>query len=93
MNKKIGSRAAGTAAILAVLLASAACGSETVSQTDPGASVAKHGKVIGHGGISADSAERQGQEAKARAQHADALRSAHGSQVEQKLDHGYPGRS
>jgi hypothetical protein len=91
MNKTIASRAAGATALFAVLLASAACGTETVDQTDPGAPVGKHGRVIGHGGTSADTAERHAQEQKARAERADALRAAQGHQ--QMLDKaGLPGR-
>jgi hypothetical protein len=89
MNKKARSRIAGATTLIAIMLASAACGTATPA-TDiggqlqaPGASGPKHP----HGRMSADSAERHGK-AEARARHAAALRAAQGRQQhENKLGH------
>jgi hypothetical protein len=81
-------RIAGATATLGLLLGFTACGSETV--TDPGSGVAiqtpQHGRHSApkHGGVSADTAERQAAANKARAERADALRAAHGQQPELK---------
>lgn len=93
MNISTRTRIIGSAASLGLLVALSACGTETV--TDPGSGaqpgMSFHHPRTGHAqrvGISADSAERQAQADKARAERADALRAAHGQQVDNRLDSG-----
>jgi hypothetical protein len=107
MNKRTRSRVIAAAAILFVLLGSAACGTETVTDTDPGAQPAGQARIYPPvsvppmpiikptptpQGMSADAAERRYANDKARAERADALRAAQGNQVAKKLDNGKPGR-
>jgi hypothetical protein len=91
MNSKIKNRTLGATALLAVLLGSAACGSETVSD-GPGNQPAAKPPIAapkGHGGTSADRAEREGAEQKARQDQASTDRWARGTQIESKLT-GHP---
>jgi hypothetical protein len=95
MNGKFMNRTLGATALLAVLLGSAACGTETVSETDPGTQSAAHPKVHKAGGIgtTADSAERRAAAEKARQDRASADRWARGTNVENKLKSaGHPGQ-
>ena len=94
---------AGATATLALLLVATACGSETVSDTDPGTapvanriypptSIPTVPVVTKKGGVSADAAERAAAAEKARQDAASTARWNRGSQVENKLKHtGYPG--
>jgi hypothetical protein len=61
MTSTIKNRTLGAAALLAVLLGSAACGTDTVSDTDPGNQPAAKPATApsGHYAESADSAERK----------------------------------
>jgi hypothetical protein len=101
MNKSIRNRAIAGAAVAAVLLGAAACGTETVTETDPGAQQAgveariyppvsvppaPISKPTPPTGTSADAAERRYAADKARAERADALRAAQGKQIQNKLD-------
>jgi hypothetical protein len=91
----IQSRTLGAAALLAILLGSAACGSETGSYTDPGTQSAAHPKVHKSGSVSitADEAERQAAAEKARQDRASTDRWARDSHVESELKYaGHPGR-
>jgi hypothetical protein len=95
MNSKIKNRTLGATALLAVLLGSAACGNETVTDNDtqPGAAAhnvppAAEGEQ--HGPISADAAERKAAADKARQDRASADRWARGTQIEGKLKSGHP---
>ena len=105
MNSIVKSRTAGATILLAVLLGSAACGSETVSENGPGSQPGIEARIYppvsvpttpvgksSHGGLSADSAERQAAEEKARQDRASTERWARGTQVENKLQAGSPGR-
>jgi hypothetical protein len=103
MNSKIKNRTLGATALLAVLLGSAACGNETVTDngtgTQPGSAARNYppssvppvpyGEKKG-GPISADAAERKAAADKARQDRASADRWARGIQVEGKLKSGYP---
>ena len=94
---------AGATATLALLLVATACGSETVSDTDPGTAPAANRIYpptsippvpVGtkKGGVSADAAERSAAAEKARQDAASTDRWNRGSQVENRLKHaGYPG--
>ena len=96
---------AGATATLALLLVATACGSETVSDTDPGTapvanriypptSIPTVPVVTKKGGVSADAAERAAAAEKARQDAASTARWNRGSQVENKLKHtGYSGRT
>jgi hypothetical protein len=90
-----------------VLLGAAACGTDTVAETDPGAQQAGVEARIyppvsvppmpiskpSPMGTSADAAERRAAADKARAERADALRAAQGQQIQNKLDQaGKPDR-
>jgi hypothetical protein len=106
MNINTRSRALGATALLAVLLGSAACGTDTVSDSDPGTQPGIEARIYppvsvppapvtkgGGGRISADAAERSAAAEKARQDRASTLRWARGSQVGDKLDQaGQPGR-
>jgi len=104
MNSTIKSRTAGATVLLAVLLGSAACGSETVSENGPGTqpgieariyppvSVPTAPQVEKKGRVSAETAERLAAEEKARQDRASTERWARGTQVENKLQAGSPGR-
>ena len=105
MNSIVKSRTAGATILLAVLLGSAACGSETVSENGPGTQPGIEARIYppvsvpttpvgksSHGGLSADSAERQAAQEKARQDRASTERWARGTQVENKLQAGSPGR-
>ena len=105
MNSIVKSRTAGATILLAVLLGSAACGSETVSENGPGSQPGIEARIYppvsvpttpvgksSHGGLSADSAERQAAQEKARQDRASTERWARGTQVENKLQAGSPGR-
>jgi len=88
---------AAATATLGMLLVATACGTESVSETDPGnAPVANRiyppteipsvpMATPKRTRVSPDEAERQAQEDKARAERADALRAAQGAQHENKL--------
>jgi hypothetical protein len=102
MNSKIKNRTLGATALLAVLLGSAACGNETVTDngigTQPGSAARIYPPTsvppapVGDkkGPISADAAERKAAADKARQDRASADRWARGIQVEGKLKSGYP---
>ena len=105
MNSIVKSRTAGASILLAVLLGSAACGTETVSENGPGSQPGIEARIYppvsvpttpvgksSHGGLSADSAERQAAQEKARQDRASTERWARGTQVENKLQAGSPGR-
>jgi len=105
MNSIVKSRTAGATVLLAVLLGSAACGSETVSENGPGTQPGIEARIYppvsvptapvgksSHEGVSADSAERQAAQEKARQDRASTERWARGTQVENKLQAGSPGR-
>jgi hypothetical protein len=100
MNTTTQSRIAGASVLLAVLLGTAACGEETV--TDPGTAPGQariyppvsvpavpYDKP---GRVSADTAERQAKALKERHDRASTLRWARGGEVENRLDPGHPGR-
>ena len=103
MNSTIKSTA-GATILLAVLLGSAACGSETVTENGPGTqpgfeariyppvSVPTAPQVEKKGRVSAETAERLAAEEKARQDRASTQRWARGTQVESKLQAGSPGR-
>ncbi len=92
----ISTRIAGGTAAIGLLLALAACGSETISDTDPGNQPAALPAAASSDAArhqSADSAERQAAAEKARQDRASALRWARGQQQEGKLKHaGHPGQ-
>jgi len=102
MNSKIKNRTLGATALLAVLLGSAACGNETVTDTDTGTQPGFGARIypptsvppapLGEkrGPISADAAERKAAADKARQDRASADRWARGTQVEDKLKSGHP---
>jgi hypothetical protein len=95
MNRKIKNRTLGATAVLAVLLGSAACGNETVSDTDPGNQPAAKPPVVASPyaphGTSADRAEREAAAEKARQDRASTDRWARGTQIENKLKRsGHP---
>jgi len=105
MSTTIKSRILGATALLAVLLGSAACGSESVTENDPGTQPGYEARnyppssvpsaPLGEkkGPVSADAAERQAAADKARQDRASTDRWARGTQVEDKLDEaGNPGR-
>jgi hypothetical protein len=94
MNINTRSRIAGATATLGMLLAFTACGTETVSETDPGVQpVAKSRVIKGGGGISADSAERKAAAEQARQDRASTLRWDRGAFQENRLKYaGHPGR-
>ena len=88
----------GATALLAVLFGSAACGTETVSDTDPGSQPGVEARIYppvsvppapvtkgGGGRISADAAERNAAAEKARQDRASTLRWDRGSYMESKL--------
>ncbi len=103
MNSKIKNRTLGATALLAVLLGSAACGNETVTDNETGTQpgfVARNYPPSSvppvqygekKGPISADAAERQAAAEKARQDRASTERWARGTQVEDKLKRsGHP---
>jgi hypothetical protein len=93
MTSTIKNRTLGATALLAVLLGSAACGTDTVTETDPGTQSQVAPQPKGPGGLSADSAERKAAAEKARQDRASTERWARGSQIENKLSqYGHPGR-
>jgi hypothetical protein len=96
MTNTIKNRTLGATALLAVLLGSAACGNQTVSDTDPGNQPGANPAITsprGHGGSSADHAEREAAQEKARQDQASTDRWARGTNDENTLkDAGYPGR-
>jgi hypothetical protein len=89
-------RTLGAAALLAVLLGSAACGNQTVSETDPGNQPAANPPAASQNaprGTSADRAEREAAEKKARQDRASTDRWARGTNDENQLEYaGHPGR-
>ena len=103
MNSTIKSTA-GSTILLAVLLGSAACGSETVSENGPGTQPGIEARIyppvsvpsapLGEKktSMSAETAERLAAEEKARQDRASTQRWARGTQVENKLQAGSPGR-
>jgi len=103
MNSKIKNRTLGATALLAVLLGSAACGNETVTDNETGTQpgfVARNYPPSSvppvpygekKGPISADAAERQAAAEKARQDRASTERWARGTQVEDQLKRsGHP---
>jgi hypothetical protein len=96
MNSTIKNRTLGATALLAVLLVSVACGNDTVSDTDPGNQPVANPAIASPNaprGTSADRAEREGAEEKARQDRASTDRWARGTNVENKLNYaGHPGR-
>jgi hypothetical protein len=96
MNSTTKNRTLGATALLTVLLVSAACGNDTVSETDPGNQPAANPAIASPyapRGTSADRAEREAAEEKARQDQASSDRWARGTNVENKLEHaGHPGR-
>ena len=92
----IKNRTLGATALLAVLLGSAACGNETVSETDPGNQPAANPPVIASpyapGSTSADRAEREAAEKQARQDRASTDRWARGTNENQFEHAGHPGR-
>jgi hypothetical protein len=87
MNISTRTRLAGATATLGMLLAFTACGTETVSETDPGTQSVANPKVRKAGGIgtTADAAERRAAADKARQDQAATDRWARGTNVENKL--------
>ena len=105
MNSIVKSRTAGATILLAVLLGSAACGSETVSENGPGTQPGVEARIYPPVSVppaplgakkvrmSAETAERLGAEEKARQDRASTARWARGTQVESKLKQsGHPGQ-
>ena len=105
MNSIDKSRTAAATILLAVLLGSAACGTETVSENGPGTQPGIEARIyppvsvppapLGEkkGRVSAETAERLAAEEKARQDRASTQRWARGTQVESKLQQsGHPGR-
>ena len=103
MNSIVKSRTAGASILLAVLLGSAACGTETVSENGPGTQPGIEARIYPpvsvptapqgeKGRVSAETAERLAAEEKARQDRASTERWARGTQVENKLQAGSPGR-
>jgi len=104
MNSIVKSRTAGATILLAVLLGSAACGSETVSENGPGTQPGIEARIYPpvsvptapqgekKGRVSAETAERLAAEEKARQDRASTVRWARGTQIENKLQAGSPGR-
>jgi hypothetical protein len=91
MNSTIKNRTLAATALLAVLLGSAACGTDTVTDTDPGTQSQGAPRPKGHGGISADSAERKAAAEKARQDRASTDRWDRGALMENKLKRaGHP---
>ena len=85
-------RTLGAAVLLAVLLGSAACGNDTVSETDPGNQPAAISSNAPRG-TSADRAEREAVEKKARQDQASTDRWARGTNHGNQLKYaGHPGR-
>ncbi len=106
MNISTRTRILGATATLGTLLALTACGTETVTETDPGTQPASQSRVYPPmevpvwtpgskpGVSSADAAERRAAADKARRDRADTLRWARGTQQENNLKHaGHPGQS
>jgi hypothetical protein len=92
MNSTIKTRTLGSTVLLAVLLGSAACGNDTVSETDPGN---QPGAISANAprGTSADRAEREAVEKKARQDRASTDRWARGTNHGNQPKYaGYPGR-
>jgi len=104
MNSIVKSRTAGATILLAVLLGSAACGTETVSENGPGSQPGVEARIyppvsvppapLGEkkGRVSAETAERQAAQEKARQDRASTQRWARGTQIENKLQASSPGR-
>jgi hypothetical protein len=104
VNTNLKSRTIGATIVLGVLLGSAACGTETVSESDPGAQPGIEARIYppasvppaplgksAHGRLSADAAERLAAAEKARQDRASTDRWARGTQVEDKLrQSGHP---
>lgn len=83
------SRLAGFSVLAVVLFGAVACGTETVTETDPGTGTSQVNRSNdADGRVSADSAERKAAEEKARQDRASTLRWARGSHVEQRADKG-----
>ena len=101
MNSIVKSRTAGATILLAVLLGSAACGTETVSENGPGSQPGIEARIyppvsvpttpVGEKKVRM-SAERLGAEEKARQDRASTARGARQTQVEIRLQGGLPGR-
>ena len=104
MNSIVKSRTAGATILLAVLLGSAACGTETVSENGPGSQPGIEARIyppvsvppapLGEKKVrmSAETAERLAAEEKARQDRASTARGARQTQVEIRLQGGLPGR-
>ena len=80
-------RIACSVAAIGLLAGLTACGTDTVSDTDPGNQPAAKPAIVpsGHPGQSADSAERKAAEEKARQDRASTLRWARGQAQQLKL--------
>jgi hypothetical protein len=104
MNSIVKSRTAGASILLAVLLGSAACGTETVTENGPGTQPGIEARIYPPVSVptapqgekkvrmSAETAERLAAEEQARQDRASTQRWARGTQVENKLQAGSPGR-
>lgn len=99
MNKSTRTWLAGSTAALGLLLSVSACGSQS-AVTDPAVQSGGHhpatgvNRVKGHGGVSADAAERQAQADKARHDSASAARYDRDGHQENRLkESGHPGAS
>jgi hypothetical protein len=105
MNVSTRTRIIGATAILASLLALSACGTETVTEPDPGTQPATQSRIYppmqvpvwtpesNPTVLSADAAERRAAALKARQERADTARWARGTDQENKLKHaGHPGQ-
>ena len=91
----ISTRIIGSAASIGLLVALSACGTETVSDTDPGnlpAAKPAVGPSDAARNQSADSAEREAAAEKARQDRASTLRWQRSIQQENKLKYGHPGQ-
>jgi hypothetical protein len=106
MNISTRTRIFGATAALGTLLALAACGTETVADTDAGTQPATQSRIYPPLAVpvwtpgpkpsvlSADAAERRAAAEKARHDRADSLRWARGTQQENNLKNaGHPGQS
>ena len=104
MNISTRTGIAGTTAALGMLLAFTACGTETVTETDPGNQPAAQSRIypptkvpvwtpgVRKGPTSADAAERKAAADQARHDRASTLRWARGTHQENQLQAGHPGQ-
>jgi hypothetical protein len=83
------SRLAGFSVLAVVLFGAVACGTETVTETDPGAGSSQvNPSNDADGRVSADSAERKAAEKKARQDRASTLRWARDGHMQHRAGHG-----